>query len=662
MTATITSNLTLLYDADSATGWSAGTLNTEQQVQGTGCMSAKVSLATSSFVFTLAGATDLTNNHIYSWVMSTTVTALDTFANGGIRIRVEDGSANFGEWYVFGKDTYTGGWKAALVDTTKTFDNKSATAPTLSAITKIGVTFKTTGMSSAINCFWDVARYGTGLTVSAGTSSDPGLFEDIFSADSNSSNAYGVIRKEGGIYFLQGKLKFGSTTAGTATFFKDIGQIVAFEDKVVFPTFYELILQGNATANTEVYFGTKSGTVGISGCIFKAVPPKNMKGAVADDGGSQTNETTAANNDTINDMTLLPASGTIDVNDAYYFGGTNKFNKLQLNIGTAGVGAWVLTWEYWNGSIWASLSGVTDPSNNFKTDGPREISYTAPTDWPTTTVATIVAYWIRARVTTGDAAPTTRPLGTRSKVVENGFTIDALDTNVTKFGFFGCSLFDVGKISTPALNANKEILDCNIERASQLIPNTGKVSGTKFISSPGSAIQMASASHNITSCTFISCSRGVEITIADTFSFNALKFSGNTYDVRNSSGGAVTINASNGANPSTVENTSGSSTTIVNTVTLKVTVKNEAGAAISGAQVGIYKDSDNSQLMNESTIADGTATEDFNYPGTDVPVSVRVRKGTGGATKYFPVASPQTIKSTGLDVTVTLIEDTINNN
>ena len=63
--------------------------------------------------------------------------------------------------------------------------------------------------------------------------------------------------------------------------------------------------------------------------------------------------------------------------------------------------------------------------------------------------------------------------------------------------------------------------------------------------------------------------------------------------------------------------------------------------------------------MNEETTAGGLAEEQFNYV-SDTSVTVRVRKGSTGATKYFPVASPQTITASGLDVTITLIEDTTN--
>jgi hypothetical protein len=142
--------------------------------------------------------------------------------------------------------------------------------------------------------------------------------------------------------------------------------------------------------------------------------PLAVQGAVADDGGVQTNETTAANEATANDMILLPAVPA--VNDAYYFGGSVQFATMVVNIGTQGVGTWTVTWEYWNGSAWTALGGVTDNTNAFKAAvGNQNVTFTLPSTWQTTTVKAISAYWVRARVATYSAV-TTQPKGTQAWV------------------------------------------------------------------------------------------------------------------------------------------------------------------------------------------------------------------------------------------------------
>lgn len=144
-------------------------------------------------------------------------------------------------------------------------------------------------------------------------------------------------------------------------------------------------------------------------------PLDDVTGAVADDGGAQTTETTEATNATANDMTLLATSGTIEVNDAYYLAYDSVINKLTLTIGTAGSGVWDGVWEYETAGGWVVVTNINDPSSGFQASGTVHISFTEPTDWITSTVNGITnKYWLRYRVTTQDAAPVTRPLGTQA--------------------------------------------------------------------------------------------------------------------------------------------------------------------------------------------------------------------------------------------------------
>jgi hypothetical protein len=139
---------------------------------------------------------------------------------------------------------------------------------------------------------------------------------------------------------------------------------------------------------------------------------RGVSGAVAEDGGAQTDETTQANNATPNDMTLLPSVPAI--NDAYYFGHPALWDWLRLNIGTAGAGVWTIVWEYWNGTIWAGLADVSDGTSHFGNAGMNDVTFTRPGDWAVTDVGGIVGlYWIRARVSTYTSI-VTQPLGTQA--------------------------------------------------------------------------------------------------------------------------------------------------------------------------------------------------------------------------------------------------------
>lgn len=133
-----------------------------------------------------------------------------------------------------------------------------------------------------------------------------------------------------------------------------------------------------------------------------------VDGAVADDGGVETIEVVEANEATTDDMNLKPAVPV--ANDAYYFGYRFRFSGLTVKYSTAAT-AGVTIWEYWNGSAWAALSGVTDGTAYWITvAGTYDVTWTMPRDWAQggsgnagTTPPTL--FWVRCRVTTaGDVA------------------------------------------------------------------------------------------------------------------------------------------------------------------------------------------------------------------------------------------------------------------
>lgn len=126
-------------------------------------------------------------------------------------------------------------------------------------------------------------------------------------------------------------------------------------------------------------------------------------------------ESAAAQNETLDDMTLLPA--TVGVNDVYYFGQTEPFSNLQLDISTPGEGDWTIEWQYFNGVL-TPLSNVTDGTDSFKNGGVREVSWDVPTDWMTTSPGAVgPGYFVVAIVTSGTTT-TTQPLG---RIAHTGF-------------------------------------------------------------------------------------------------------------------------------------------------------------------------------------------------------------------------------------------------
>lgn len=139
---------------------------------------------------------------------------------------------------------------------------------------------------------------------------------------------------------------------------------------------------------------------------------KNVTGAVADDGGSQTTETTGATNDTEDDMTLLPTTPAVD--DAYYFAGDEIYERIRLLISTPADWVGTIVYEYSQGaSSWGTLTLRVDEWDDFKGDGYVNIRFDAPSDWATDTVNGIATkYWIRAKVSAYTSV-VTAPKGAR---------------------------------------------------------------------------------------------------------------------------------------------------------------------------------------------------------------------------------------------------------
>lgn len=123
--------------------------------------------------------------------------------------------------------------------------------------------------------------------------------------------------------------------------------------------------------------------------------------------------------------------------------------------------------------------------------------------------------------------------------------------------------------------------------------------------------------------------------------------------VFNNSGGAVTINIANLGDTPTVRNGTGSSTTVDNAVSLSVTVRNESSVAVSGVRVRVERVSDGSLVAEGTTNVSGVYST--TYSGSlplDVTIKTRLKR-------YIPFETSGTITSSGLDVQVRFIRDTI---
>ena len=266
----LANDFTTLTAADAATGFSTGALDTDSEVQNTGCVGAKVSNAQTEFDYTLAAPTDYSAGVvIYMWLNCLTPT-LDTLANGGLRMKLTDGT-DVGYWYLAGQgENYDGGWKNFAVSVGRDFDAVSGTWTTtgnpaqLTAVDTVGGVVKTiaTIMGNFNNGLIDAIRTGSKLEVTDGVG-DAAQFIDFSDYDDGTkANKFGVIKRTGGVFFLKGGLDFGDGT--TTTTFTDTDAVVVYDAPYVITATHSLTI----TANATVTFGSISGGATSGGCYL----------------------------------------------------------------------------------------------------------------------------------------------------------------------------------------------------------------------------------------------------------------------------------------------------------------------------------------------------------------------------------------------------------
>jgi hypothetical protein len=179
---------------------------------------------------------------------------------------------------------------------------------------------------------------------------------------------------------------------------------------------------------------TKSSTIGLS---IKGYGAMGCVMSYEVSGPTYNDQTTAANNATINDVQpMFDSAG-----DILYYGDNATYAGVKIKYSTKGViGSAVMAMEYSKGSsVWGTLS-CTDESNKFTEDpGTYLLSFTPPGDWATDTVDGKTHYWIRYRLTS--SSYTTNPqldqlwiIQTNTKASTIGLSIEETNTKSSTLG------------------------------------------------------------------------------------------------------------------------------------------------------------------------------------------------------------------------------------
>jgi hypothetical protein len=279
---------------DDLTGSASGANNNEYNIEGTNCQGVKISASVDGLLYDAGSAQNWTNNTFYIWWNCLTFGLLNTEASGGIRVRFC--GATVSDWfevYIAGSDTYTGGYRMAVVEADEaralavTNGWTNGTTPATSAIRYVGIVFDVTGMvtGNVNNCFvdamWRLPANTPGILVTQqNTGSVDWTWQDIVDAGDvgDTTKAWGTVRRlENGTISLNTPVRFGANDTNTHGF-SDTNETVGFEDALVPDGFYGLDVLGNAGGTTDFALGSKTGTgdaaTGAQGGVILTAGPR----------------------------------------------------------------------------------------------------------------------------------------------------------------------------------------------------------------------------------------------------------------------------------------------------------------------------------------------------------------------------------------------------
>ena len=233
-------NLTLIDDADgggtwAATGGGAASFDSDYRIQGTQSWTKRVSNGTRR-LYHLTSQTFSTDDHLFVWGYATGVISVDTIANGGFAPIMGSNASNYSEFFQGGSDaSLTEGWRcyvASPVFGTPDSEVGNGGLATPTSIGLVGMRIDTTQAVNGRNGAADVARFGTGLSVSRGEeTTNEANFLSVTTENDNTNNQYGVFQATATGAKLQGNLIIGVDDASTDTFFKQENQVVEVPDK-----------------------------------------------------------------------------------------------------------------------------------------------------------------------------------------------------------------------------------------------------------------------------------------------------------------------------------------------------------------------------------------------------------------------------------------------
>jgi len=167
-----------------------------------------------------SGITIPTDGAFFIWYIFTAPNAMDSYANGGMRVIIGNSLSAFYAWYVGGNDVGRmpyGGWQNWAVNPTVASQDPSG-SPT-GVWQYIGVATKvTTAIGKGNPHAIDVLRYGRGeARFSGGESANYAVFSGFVALNDATSARWGLMQAAPGGYLWKGLMSLGKSNAGTSS-------------------------------------------------------------------------------------------------------------------------------------------------------------------------------------------------------------------------------------------------------------------------------------------------------------------------------------------------------------------------------------------------------------------------------------------------------------
>ncbi|MFA4871629.1 MAG: hypothetical protein WC610_01010 [Patescibacteria group bacterium] len=234
--------------------WLGGGLpvaETDYFIQGTGCIDKTFNaVAIGGLMYSAGAQTIASPNAYFAWVWFGCPNAIDTLANGGIRLMVGDLNTVFKAWYVLGSNTYQyGGWRCIPVDPNTTADATIGTPSGVWAFFGMAASVLN-AVAKGNPCAIDVIRHGRGTLQSvSGEAANYATFAGAAAQDQNVTNRWGLCQLIDGTVIQQGHFLMG--VAATAVDFRDSNRAIVIANTTKVTSTFNLFEIRNATSRVD---------------------------------------------------------------------------------------------------------------------------------------------------------------------------------------------------------------------------------------------------------------------------------------------------------------------------------------------------------------------------------------------------------------------------